>query len=218
MAIYTRHYFVSEQDETVLVTLSLHVIPVDGNNSISEDTLPLSLNGCFLSLTKGKETPSNDYQTNYLRAISHPKSTSCLRCSIKHLTAKPSTTRVSFILKTTSSLLKSTSSGVNLSPEEHAQGKMGSFRAALVEVARLDPHVGSVQFDKLVGNGAGSDWAVDFSEKDFNISAQFDRQKGGQTVRTREIGYVLSVTLLQKNIPMTGSPEHPPRHFMVTLS
>jgi hypothetical protein len=88
-----------------------------------------------------------------------------------------------------------------------------------VEVARLDPNVGSVQYGSIVGNGVGSDWAVVFSEKDYNIAVQFDRKtKDWQGRKTRKIGYVLSMTLIQENRPMTGNPEHKPRHVMVGLS
>lgn len=51
-------------------------------------------------------------------------------------------------------------SGVNLSPQEHAQGRMDALRTASVEAAKLDPNVGSVQYGTEVGNGVGSDWAV----------------------------------------------------------
>lgn len=110
--------------------------------------------------------------------------------------------------------------GVDVSPQQHAQERMEAFRAATVEAAKLDPNVGSVQYGAIVGNGVGSDWAVVFTEKDFNIAVQFDESKKNKWtgVRTRKIGYTLSVTLIQENRPMTGNPEHKPRQIMVGLS
>ncbi|KAL6887281.1 hypothetical protein HDV57DRAFT_488465 [Trichoderma longibrachiatum] len=110
--------------------------------------------------------------------------------------------------------------GVDLSPQEHAQGRMDALRAASVEAARLDPNVGSVQYGTLVGNGVGNDWAVVFSDKDYNVAVQFDENKKNRItgVRTRKFGYTLSVTLIQECRPMTGNPAEKPRQIMATLS
>lgn len=55
---------------------------------------------------------------------------------------------------------------------------MDAFRAATVEAARLDPNVASVQFGTTGGDdGMGTDWAVAFSEKDYNVDVQFDAVK-----------------------------------------
>ena len=89
-----------------------------------------------------------------------------------------------------------------------------------MEAAKLDPNVGSVQYGTIVGNGVGSDWAVVFSDKDYNIAVQFDNPKKNRLtgVRTRSIGYVLSVTVIQECRPMTGNPADKPRHILTTLS
>ncbi|KAL6892335.1 hypothetical protein GGI43DRAFT_192183 [Trichoderma evansii] len=110
--------------------------------------------------------------------------------------------------------------GVNLSPEEHAQGRMDALRTASVEAAKLDPNVAYVQYGTLRGSGVGSDWVVDFIDKDYNVAVQFDNtEKNPVTgVRTRNFGYALSVTVIQKCRPMTVNPADKPRHIMASLS
>jgi hypothetical protein len=95
---------------------------------------------------------------------------------------------------------------------------MDALRAASVEAARLDPNVGSVQYGTLVGNGVGSDWAVAFFDKDYNVAVQFDDKDKRLGKRTRKIGYTLSVTVIQECRPMTGNPADKPRHIMAPLS
>lgn len=111
-------------------------------------------------------------------------------------------------------------SGVNSSPQEHAQARMDALRAASVEAAKLDPNEAYVQYGTLRGSGVGSDWVVDFMDKDYSVAVQFDNtEKNTVTgVRTRNFGYTLSVTLIQKCRPMTVNPADKPRHIMASLS
>lgn len=93
-------------------------------------------------------------------------------------------------------------------------------KTASVEAAKLDPSVGSVQYGTEVGNGVGSDWAMVFTDKNYNIAVQFDVAKTNRWtgVRTRNIGYTLSVTVIQECRPMTGNPAGKPRHILTSLS
>ncbi|OBT44215.1 hypothetical protein VE00_05408 [Pseudogymnoascus sp. WSF 3629] len=110
---------------------------------------------------------------------------------------------------------------VNVSPEEHAQQKMAELRNTCVEVARMDPSVGSVQFNTVLGNAFGSQWTVQFFEENFNIQVHFDVAKKNKWTggRTRNIGYTLSVKVIQECRPMAGNDGSlpPPRQILVPL-
>jgi hypothetical protein len=84
----------------------------------------------------------------------------------------------------------------------------------------LDPKVGAAQFGIVTGNGVGSEWPVRFSERDYKVSVQFDDHTKNKwtKVETRNIGYVLSVTVVQTNIPNAGATDPPPRRLMITLT
>ena len=110
--------------------------------------------------------------------------------------------------------------GVRLGPEEHAAGRMDALRHAYVNTALLDPKVGAAQFGLVTGNGVGSEWTIKFTEKNYKIVVQFDisRKDKWSHVSTRNIGYILSVTVVQTNIPNAGATEPPPRQLMITLT
>jgi hypothetical protein len=109
---------------------------------------------------------------------------------------------------------------VNVSPQEHADGRLAAFRQACVNIALLDPGVGSAQYGTITGNGTGNQWAIFFKDEKFNIIVHYDNAKKNKFtgVRTRTIGYTLSVTVVQECRPMAdndGSRE--PRHISVSL-
>lgn len=105
-----------------------------------------------------------------------------------------------------------------MSPQQRAQMKMDAFRAATVEVARLDPNVASVQFGTISGDGIGGDWAVTFSEKDYNVDVKFDVvKKTPFRKQARKIGYIISVTIVQECRPVTENPDTTPRHILTSL-
>ncbi|KAJ5471354.1 hypothetical protein N7530_008711 [Penicillium desertorum] len=107
---------------------------------------------------------------------------------------------------------------VNESPQQRAQRKMDAFRAATVEAARLDPNVASIQFGTISGDGIGGDWAVTFSEKDYNVDVKFDVvRKTPFRTQARKIGYIISVTIIQECRPMTENPGTMPRHILMSL-
>jgi hypothetical protein len=96
--------------------------------------------------------------------------------------------------------------------------KMDAFRAATVEVARLDPNVASVQFGTISGDGIGDDWAVTFSEKDYNVDVKFDVvEKTSSRQQARKIGYIINVTIVQECRPVTENPDTTPRHILTSL-
>lgn len=109
--------------------------------------------------------------------------------------------------------------GVNLSPQEHAQQKIDGLRAAFVELARLDPNVRSVQYGTREEVGVGSDWAVVFTEKDYDLAVVFDvaRTNRWTHVHTRKAGYAVSVTVVEHCTPTTRHPADTPRHLMPAL-
>jgi hypothetical protein len=111
-------------------------------------------------------------------------------------------------------------SGVNVSPQEHADGKLAAFRQACVNAAPLDPSVGSAQYGTIVGNGTGNQWADYFNDEKFNIIVHYDIQKKNKWTgeRTRTIGYTLSATVVQECRPMAGNTgDIEPRHISVSL-
>jgi len=109
--------------------------------------------------------------------------------------------------------------GVNLSPQEHAQGRLAVFRQTCVNAALLDPGVGSVQYTPIIGNGTGNQWAIYFNDEKFNIVVHYDVQKRHPITkaRTRTIGYTLSVTVIQECRPMADNDGRLPRHISVSL-
>jgi hypothetical protein len=109
--------------------------------------------------------------------------------------------------------------GVDLSPESHAQGRMDQLRQTCINVAMLDPLVGAAQFGLVMGNGAGNAWTIQFTEKDYKLNVLFDVKKHPRFgAKSRSIGYILSVTVVQNNIPNNTEPGEPPRRILVSLA
>ncbi|GHJ90089.1 hypothetical protein NliqN6_6491 [Naganishia liquefaciens] len=109
--------------------------------------------------------------------------------------------------------------GVDLSPEEHAQSRLAELRRACLNVAMLDPKVGSARFGTVVDNGVGNEWRIEFSTKDYRLDVQYDIKRKDPITRkrTRKIGYILHVTVVQQNIPNAGQASEPPRQILVSL-
>ena len=112
--------------------------------------------------------------------------------------------------------------GVNLSPQEHAEGRMAALRQSYINTAMLDPRVGAARFGLVTANGVGNEWTVNFNEKaPYTIAVQFDDQKKDKWSgkRTRKIGYTLSVTVVQTNIPNVATPTmSAPPHYHLSLA
>ncbi|KXJ85256.1 hypothetical protein Micbo1qcDRAFT_210118 [Microdochium bolleyi] len=110
--------------------------------------------------------------------------------------------------------------GVDLSPEGHAEGRLAEYRAATVEACRLDPAVGSIQYNSIVKDGVGAEWAVVFKDEKFNITVHYDNKKKNRWtgVRTRTIGYTLSLSVIQECRPIGANPARIPRHIGVSLA
>jgi hypothetical protein len=110
--------------------------------------------------------------------------------------------------------------GVDLSPREHAEARMSALRQSYLATAVKDPRVSVARFGIPYLDGVGNEWTIHFSEKEpYGIVVEFDdRTKDKWTgKRTRRIGYVLTVTVVQTNIPNVGSPASPPPHFLLSL-
>ncbi|KAJ9127310.1 hypothetical protein QFC24_000717 [Naganishia onofrii] len=109
--------------------------------------------------------------------------------------------------------------GVDIGPEEHAAGRMAELRRSYVNIALILPGVSGVQWGAINENGTGSEWTIHFSEKDYNVKVLFDEKtKNWKGERRRKIGYILSVVVVQQNIPNPGHPSDPPRQVLVSLS
>lgn len=108
--------------------------------------------------------------------------------------------------------------GVDLGPEEHARARMAELRQAYVNTALLVPGVSAVQWGTITGNGTGAEWTIHFSEKNYNVQVLFDEKtKDRLGRRRRKIGYILSVTVIQQNIPNPDHPSEPPKPILLSI-
>jgi hypothetical protein len=108
--------------------------------------------------------------------------------------------------------------GVDVSPDQHAQERLQTYRLATVEACKLDPAVGSVQYGTIVGNGVGSEWTIVFKDEKVNIIVHYDDIKRPRFgARSRKIGYTLQLSVVQECRPMMDNPSTEPRRIGVSL-
>lgn len=108
--------------------------------------------------------------------------------------------------------------GVDVSPREHAEGRMNALRQLYLTTAIKDPRISAAKFGLAGMDGVGNEWIVHFSEKEpYTIAVEFDNKTTKWNKRSRKIGYTLSVVVVQTNIPNVGVPTSPPPKYMLSL-